>query len=70
MKATWNFNSRYGYGIIRWEDGREVFMQGDEASQLDDEVEACETGEQVDLLLDQYEHIAEMPESEDDDDDN
>lgn len=59
LTADWNFDTCTCSGVIRWNDGAEVFMQGEEASTFDDEIEACETAEQVDALLDNYRHIAE-----------
>lgn len=58
----WVYISRTACGEIRFPDGRTVFMQGEEASEFDDKVEACETDEQITNLLMEYEHIAEWPE--------
>jgi hypothetical protein len=60
--ADWTYNRVYG--VIRFGDGSEVFMQGEEAAAFDDQVEACETEEQIQMLLDQYSDVAFMPEED------
>lgn len=35
------------------------FLQGEEASELYDKLEACENQEQVDMILSAYEHVCE-----------
>jgi hypothetical protein len=48
-----------GYGLrITW-DGGDLFMQGEEASELHDQLEACETQEEVDLILSEYADVIE-----------
>ncbi len=49
---TWTFRG-YG-GTIEFEDGQTVWLQGDDANSLDDQVEKCETQQQQDDLLDAY----------------
>ena len=55
----WKFSTRTCSGVIRFPDGREVFMQGQEAAELDDVIEACETADDIERVLDQYDHVAE-----------
>ena len=44
-----------GYGLtITAPCGKDIFLQGDEASQLHDELEACETDEQLQDMLGEY----------------
>jgi hypothetical protein len=52
---TWK---RYG-GVITAPDGRTCFLQGDEANQLDDELEKCETEDQIQNLLSGYDHVCD-----------
>jgi len=48
-----------GFGLtLRFPNGT-VWLQGDEASQLYDRLEACETHSQVVNILDEYSHLAE-----------
>lgn len=58
-EPDWVYIQRTASGEIRFPDGRTVFMQGEEANEFDDKVEACETDEQITNLLMEYEHIAE-----------
>lgn len=54
--------TRYGAGILtRLSDGYSVFMQGDDASQFDDEWEACETDEQYNMLGSAYDDVMDAP---------
>lgn len=48
-----------GYGLLLKFDHGTVFLQGDEASELHDQLEACDSQEKIDLLLDQYSELAE-----------
>lgn len=52
----WVFNARQSYGdVLR--DGRSIaFLQGDEASALDDLIEECDTAEDVDRVLSAYDY--------------
>ena len=52
-----------GYGLLLKFSNGTVFMQGDEASELYDQLEACATSEEIDLRLGDY---AEMAEEESD----
>jgi hypothetical protein len=54
----WNYNRVWGT-ITGFPGGGEVFLQGEEAAELDDRIEACETDEQIESILMEYEHIAE-----------
>lgn len=66
MNATYSTTGN-GFTItISFEDGSEVFMQGDEAGELIDQLEACATDEQEQLILSAYEDVAEMPDHDDD----
>jgi len=58
-QPDWVYISRTASGVIKFPDGREVFMQGDEANEFDDRIEACETDEQIANILMEYEHVAE-----------
>lgn len=49
-----------GYGLVITWPGGSVFMQGDEASELYDQLEACTEDEQVQLLLSGYEDCCEQ----------
>jgi len=48
-----------GYGLELIGPNGSVFMQGDEANELYDELEACETDELVVLLVSAYDHVME-----------
>ena len=48
----------YGALLLRFDNGT-VFLQGEEAAELYDQCEACETSEQLELLLDGYSELAE-----------
>ncbi len=48
-----------GYGLLLRFDNGTVFLQGEEASELYDQCEVCETSEQLELLLDGYSELAE-----------
>lgn len=48
-----------GFGLTLTFDKGTVWLQGDEASELYDELEACETEEQQQLLMDDYSEFAE-----------
>lgn len=52
---TWNYCG-FG-GVITAPDGRSVWLQGDEAAALDDEIDACETDEQVYNALSAYDDV-------------
>jgi hypothetical protein len=46
----------YGYGCeIIFSSGKTVFLQGDDASNLVDEIDCCETEIQMHNILDEYE---------------
>jgi hypothetical protein len=55
----------YGALIIRFPDGREVFMQGDEAASTFDELDHA-TPEVAQLIASEYEVVARHPEPRDD----
>jgi len=45
-----------GYGLtLHFPDGGELFLQGDEASELFDILEACHTQADIDMILSEYE---------------
>jgi hypothetical protein len=48
-----------GYGLVLRFDHGTVWLQGDEASELYDQLGECESSEQVELLLDEYSELAE-----------
>jgi len=48
----------YGALLLRFDNGT-VFLQGEEAAELYDQCEACETSEQLELLLSEYAGLAE-----------
>jgi hypothetical protein len=48
-----------GYGLLLKFDHGTVFMQGDEASELYDQLEECQSQEQIDLLIWDYAELAE-----------
>lgn len=49
-----------GYGLtITSPCGKEFFLQGDEASELYDQLEACTTDKQTQAILSQYEVLCE-----------
>lgn len=57
-------NTKYDYewqkfGLLITTPLGTCWLQGDEAGNLYDELEACETDEQVQLLLSEYEHVCE-----------
>lgn len=56
---TWYFSPRTTSGEICFPDGSSVFFQGEEAVQMDDAVEACESDTAVNDLLWPYHSIAE-----------
>ena len=61
MAYDWEL-TRYGAGILtRLSDGYSVLMQGDDASQFDDEWEACETDEQQNVLGSAYDDVMDAP---------
>jgi hypothetical protein len=51
-----------GYGLLLKFDHGTVFLQGDDADALYDELEACATSEELDLILGEYAEIAEAEE--------
>jgi hypothetical protein len=53
----WDYDG-YG-GTITFPDGRTVYLQGEDAADLDDQIEECETDEQVEMVLSAYDHITE-----------
>jgi hypothetical protein len=52
-----------GHGLLLKFDHGTVFLQGDEASELHDQLEACEDEEQIGLILGDY---SDLVESDDD----
>jgi len=48
-----------GYGLLLKFGHGTVFMQGDEASELYDQLEECQSQEQIDLLIGDYAELAE-----------
>ena len=49
-----------GYGlVISSPDGKEIFLQGEEASQLHDELEACESDDVLQNALSEYSVLLE-----------
>ena len=48
-----------GYGLLLKFDHGTVFLQGDEASELHDQLEACEDEEQIGLILGDYSDLVE-----------
>jgi len=50
--------TRYGVEIYS-DDGRDCFLQGEDASQLLDDLEKCRTDEQEQQILSEYDHIME-----------
>lgn len=48
-----------GYGLLLKFAHGTVFLQGDEASELHDQLEACTTDEQLGLLMGDYAELAE-----------
>lgn len=48
-----------GYGLLLKFDNGTVFLQGDEASELHDQLEACTTEEQLELVMGEYAELAE-----------
>ena len=52
--------------ITETETGDTCFLQGDEAAELDDQLEACQTQEQIDRILGAYAECLEAaPETDD-----
>ena len=51
-----------GFGLTLTFDNGTVWLQGEEASELYDELEACETEEQQQLLLGEYSVCVEVDE--------
>lgn len=49
-----------GYGLVIYSpDGKEIFLQGDEASQLHDELEACSSSDEFQNRLSEYSVLLE-----------
>ena len=48
-----------GYGLVLKLGGGEVFLQGEEASELHDQLEACGTEAELEALLGEYEVLCE-----------
>jgi hypothetical protein len=59
MKASWKFDAKHDCGSIVFGDGRTVFFQGESANEMNDDVEECDTDEEVQILLNQYVDLAE-----------
>jgi hypothetical protein len=55
----WDWEVSGPGGTITAPDGRTCWLQGDEAWELDDQVEACETEDQIQNLLSNYDHVCE-----------
>ena len=55
----WSFDYRTGSGTIQFPDGRTVFLQGDEATALDDLIESCDDETAIGVALGAYDHVAE-----------
>lgn len=54
MSSEWSYEW-LGYGLtITAPCGKDIFLQGDEASELYDQLEACETDQQVQDILGEY----------------
>ena len=49
---------RYGL-TLHFPNGKTTFLQGDDASELQDQLEACETQEQIDMIISEYEVLVE-----------
>ena len=52
----WIFNPRQCYGEVLRDGESIAFLQGEEACALDDEVEACQTTEDIDRILGAYDY--------------
>ena len=49
-----------GYGIkLTLNEGRNIFLQGEEASAMHDALEGCETDEEVEALVSEYSVLCE-----------
>ena len=49
-----------GYGLtLQFPNGKDAFLQGEEASELHDQLESCETKEQVEMIISEYEVLVE-----------
>jgi hypothetical protein len=48
-----------GYGLLLKFDNGTVFLQGEEASELHDQLEACGTSEELELVMGDYAEFAE-----------
>ncbi len=61
MENTRGFDWEYqGFGgTITAPDGRTCWLQGEEAVALEDQIEACETSEQIEAILSEYDHVCE-----------
>jgi hypothetical protein len=57
--ANWDYNHKNGSGVIYFDDGKEVFLQNEEASELDNRIEGCTEDYQIQDILCEYHHIAE-----------
>ena len=51
-----------GYGLLLKFDTGTVFLQGDEAGELYDQLEECATSEELELLMGDYAEFAEEDE--------
>lgn len=49
-----------GYGLLLKFDNGTVFLQGDDASALHDQLEACSTAEEMELIMGDYAEFAEQ----------
>lgn len=49
-----------GYGLLLKFDNGTVFLQGDEAGELYDQLEECSSGEELELLMGDYAEFAEQ----------
>jgi hypothetical protein len=48
-----------GYGLLLKFGNGTVFLQGEEASELHDQLEACGTSEELELVMGDYAELAE-----------
>ena len=58
MLSYWS--NGYSLTIVGFPNDGTVFLQGDDAAALEDELEAAETGEIEQRILDQYSELAEQ----------
>ena len=60
MAYDWEWTG-FGGTLTRLDDGRNTWLQGEDASQFDDEWEACETDEQRNVLASAYDDVMDAP---------